>query len=129
MAFTHEKCHLLTWQYNNELLKTRQLLPLDAIVKCVRFQISFELCIKSCFNSATKPEAAATNFCLGNLQKNLVSPSLPSPHGALVSTLDCQTVGLSWIPSRNSLMALTLFLPAKKVTLKTRQGQNQPLCT
>ena len=24
---------------------------------------------------------------------------------------------------------LTLFLPAKKVTLKTTQGQNQPLCT
>ena len=81
MAFTHEKCHLLTWQYSNELLKTRQLLPLDEIVKCMHFQISFELCVKSCFNSATKPLEAVTNFCLGNLQKIMTSPSLPSPHG------------------------------------------------
>ena len=30
--------------------------------------------------------------------------------------------------ARNPTRELTLFLPAKKVTLKTSQGQNQPLC-
>ena len=67
MAFTHEKCHLLTWQYSNEqLIKTTAATSCDCQVRA-RFQISFELCIKSCFNSATKPLAAVTNFCLGNL--------------------------------------------------------------
>ena len=41
----------------------------------------------------------------------------------IVCSMYCQAVAGS-----STSQLLTLFLPAKKVTLKTRHGQNQPMC-